>query len=322
MANNDQLLKRYLGCLFGLAVGDALGAPVEFEKRGDFIPVTGMRGGGHFDLRPGEWTDDTAMALCLAESLTLRKDFDPEHQMEIYKRWWLGGHLSSDPPPSGKGCFDIGITVRKALKEYSRCKVARRAESYDIEEEETGAGNGSLMRLAPIPLFYIGNPRQALELSARMSYTTHGAKAAADACRYFAGLIVGALMGVAKEELLSSLYCPTGSSWEVSPLCEEIQEVALGSFKKKNRDEVVGSGYVVNSLEAALWAFYSTNTFKDGVLAAVNLGDDADTTGAIYGQLAGAYYGFDSIPAEWVQQLARKDLIEKLATKIYRKKRA
>ncbi len=150
------------------------------------------------------------------------------------------------------------------------------------------AGNGSLMRLAPVPLFFVEQPAEAIERSGESSRTTHGAQTAVDACRYFGGLIVGVVQGVAKEELLSDRFAPVQEYWRKNKLVGEIDEIAAGSFKERKPPEIEGSGYVVKCLEAALWAFYNSNSFREGCLLAINLGDDADTTGAVYGQLAGA----------------------------------
>jgi ADP-ribosylglycohydrolase len=154
-------------------------------------------------------------------------------------------------------------------------------------------------------------------MSAESSKTTHGAITCIDACRYFCALIIGALNGQSKENILSPEYTPVDNLWENNPLCPEIAEIAQGSFKEKNPPEIKGTGYVVKSIEAALWAFYQTTSFKQGCLLAVNLGDDADTTGAIYGQLAGAYYGAGNIPAQWRDNLAHKDLIEDFAMQLW-----
>lgn len=151
--------------------------------------------------------------------------------------------------------------------------------------------------------------------------TTHGAQAAVDACRYFAGLIVGAVQGVPKDELLSEFWSPVPGLWEREPLVAEIAEVAAGSFRHREPPEIQGTGYVVKSLEAALWAFWKSGSFKEGCLLAVNLGDDADTTGAVYGQLAGAYYSEQAIPASWRAKVARSDLILSMADRLYERSR-
>jgi ADP-ribosylglycohydrolase len=294
---------RYEGCLLGLAAGDALGTTVEFKAPGSFVPLTDMVGGGPFRLEKGQWTDDTSMALCLAESLIQCRGFDARDQMERYVRWWKEGHLSS----TGR-CFDIGNTVYGALQRYMDT-----GEPFAGSTDPHTAGNGSLMRLAPVPLFFAADPEKAIAWSAESSKTTHGAITCLDACRYFGGLLVGALQGISKDELLSPRYSPVERLWERAPLCSEIDDIACSSFKRKDPPTIVGSGYVVESLEAALWAFNRSTNFQEGCLLAVNLGDDADTTGAIFGQLAGAYYGVAGIPQAWRECLTHVELIQRWA---------
>jgi len=299
-------IQHYRGCLLGLAVGDALGTTLEFKSPGTFKPITDMIGGGPFNLEPGQWTDDTSMALCLAESLIECRGFNPKDQMERYVRWWKEGHLSS----TGR-CFDMGNTTRTALSAFLRT-----GNPMSGPTDAFSAGNGSLMRLAPVPMFYSKDPREAIEKSGESSKTTHGASVCTDACRYFGGLIAGALAGTEKDELLADHYAPIPGYWDKHPLVPEIDDIAAGSFKKKNPPEIRGTGYVVQSLEAALWAFHKSKTFEEGCLMAVNLGDDADTTGAIYGQIAGAYYGEEGIPRKWLSILALRNLIASLADKL------
>lgn len=292
-----------MGSLLGLAVGDALGAAVEFKAPGSFPPVTGLRGGGPFGLKAGQWTDDTSMALCLAESLITCKGFDAKDQMTRYLRWYRKGRHSS----TGR-CFDIGSTTRAALEAFERT-----GNPFSGPTDPDTAGNGSLMRLAPAPLFFWRDPARAIALAAESSRTTHGARAAVDACRSLAALLVGCCREASKKELLSPRYSPIPGSWEAHPLCPEVDAVACGSFKKKAAADLPAGGYVVDTLEAALWAFATTENFKDGCLKAVNLGNDADTTGAVYGQLAGAFYGLQEIPASWLEALAFQETIQKLA---------
>ena len=299
---------RYKGALMGLAVGDALGTTVEFSTPGSFKPLTDIVGGGPFGLEPGQWTDDTSMALCLAESLTQKSGFDPVDQLERYVRWHREGHLSS----TGE-CFDIGGTTAQALRLFEKTR-----EPYCGSRNPSAAGNGSIMRLAPVPLFFAGRPEEAIERSGDSSRTTHGAFTCVDACRYLGGLIVGAVNGADKEEILSEMYCPVPGYWRAHPLAPEIEEIARGSFKRWEPPVIRGTGYVVKSLEAALWAFSRSKDFRHGALLAVNLGDDADTTGAVYGQIAGAYYGYDGIPGEWRAFIAQQDLILRLAEGLHR----
>jgi len=169
------------------------------------------------------------------------------------------------------------------------------------------------MRLAPVPLFFAADPLQAITMAADSSCTTHRAQEAVDACRYFAGLLVGAVEGRAKGDLLAPGFTPVDALWDREPLAPAIAEIADGSFARREPPRIAGTGYVVRSLEAALWAFAKSTTFEDGALLAVNLGDDADTTGAIYGQIAGAFYGVEGIPARWREKLAARETIEGMA---------
>ncbi len=297
---------RFRGCLVGLAAGDALGTTLEFSAPGSFDPIDDMVGGGPFGLRAGQWTDDTSMALCLATSLLESGGFDAVDQMGRYLRWFRQGYLSS----TGR-CFDIGGTTRGALVRYERT-----GEPYSGPTDAMSAGNGSLMRLAPVPMFFAGDAREAIDRSADSSRTTHGAVEAVDACRYFAGLLVGALRGVDKETLLSEHYSPVEGQWDETPLAPKIAAIAAGSFKHKQPPEIRGTGYVVDTLEAVLWAFFHTEDFREGALKVVNLGQDADTTGAIFGQIAGAHYGAESIPNSWRHQLTMVAEITSLADRL------
>jgi ADP-ribosylglycohydrolase len=292
-------LDRHLGCLVGLATGDALGTTLEFRSPGSFEPIDDIVGGGPFKLKPGEWADDTSMALCLAESLIARSGFDPLDQCERYLDWMKNGHLSSN----GR-CFDIGNTVSRALGDFQRSRNPFSGPSGNYD-----AGNGSIMRLAPVPMFFANDPEQAIHLSGESSRTTHQTPACIDACRYLGGLLAALLNGVGKETAMSPAYHPTQGSWKEGDLCHEIAMIAGGSFKTKQPPQIRGTGYVVHSLEAALWAFHHSDNFRDGALLAVNLGDDADTTGAVYGQPAGACYGLEGIPADWRKKIVHLDLI-------------
>ena len=266
-----------------------------------------MIGGGPFDLLPGQWTDDTSMSLCLATSLIETDGFDPLDQMRRYTRWWHSGYLSS----TGH-CFDIGNTISNALSLF-----ADTGEPYSGSTFTWSAGNGSLMRLAPVPMYFANNAAKAISKSADSSRTTQGAEEAVDAYRYFAALIVGALNGVDKRTLLSRSYNPLEGLWERNPLALKIAEVADGSFKHKEPPEIRGTGYVVESMEAALWSFHKSSEFREGALLAANLGDDADSTAAIYGQIAGAYYGAEAIPAKWLDLLTMATEIASMADSLF-----
>jgi ADP-ribosyl-[dinitrogen reductase] hydrolase len=291
--------KHYLGALLGLACGDAVGTTVEFKPRGSFQPVTDMVGGGPFGLKAGQWTDDTSMALCLAESLLSKGEFDARDQMARYMNWWYWGYLSSTGD-----CFDIGMTVREALEKYSET-----GEAFSGSIDPYSAGNGSLMRLAPVVLFAYPDMAAVLALAADSSRTTHGACEAVESCQFLAAILSGALAGYSKDQLLANMnYVPEQ---------EKLAKLLNGAFIQKDENEIRGTGYCVESLEAALWCFFNTNSFEQAVLRAVNLGDDADTTGAIVGQIAGAYYGVEGIPTGWIEKLSMCEDIEFMAGKLY-----
>ncbi|MEG8234878.1 ADP-ribosylglycohydrolase family protein [Pseudomonas orientalis] len=293
------LLDRYRGSLLGLACGDAVGTTVEFMPRGTFSPVTDMVGGGPFNLQPGQWTDDTSMALCLAESLLRKEGFDAADQMGRYLNWWKWGYLSS----TGE-CFDIGMTVREALASFEN-----NGEAFSGSTDPYSAGNGSMMRLAPVVLFYFPDLANVRRFSALSSRTTHAAQEAIECCLVLAEAMSRALSGVSKNEVLrlkdSAFSAP------------KVMAIARGEYRDKARADIKGSGYAVASLEAAFWCFEHTTSFAEAVLAAANLGDDADTTAAIVGQLAGAHYGVHDIPIGWLDKLCLHDDIQETADALF-----
>lgn len=300
--------ERYAGCLLGLAAGDALGTTVEFSPPGSFAPVTEMTGGGPFALRPGQWTDDTSMALCLADSLLECRGWDQTDQLRRYMRWFREGYLSSTGV-----CFDIGNATRSALYRF---EVTGEPECGSADPYS--AGNGSIMRLAPAVMYYAEDGALAAEMAGRSSLTTHGAKECVDACRLMACNITAGLKGWSKERILNAGEWRDWLGGE--PLAPAVEDIASGSYAGKQPPEIQGSGYVVKSLEAALWAFAHSSDFAEGAFLAVNLGDDADTTAAVYGQIAGAYYGVNGIPVAWREMLAMRELIEDWALRLYRER--
>jgi ADP-ribosyl-[dinitrogen reductase] hydrolase len=291
---------RLLGCLLGLAVGDAAGTTLEFKPRGSFTPITDMVGGGPFRLKPGQWTDDTSMALCLASSLVEKGGFDPSDQMQRYVKWHEEGYWSA----TGR-CFDIGNATGAALARFRRT-----GDPFAGSTDPHDAGNGSIMRLAPVPMFFAGDLEKAVHYSAESSRTTHGAAECVDACRLFAAMLVRALQGAGKEEVLTADAPTFGGA-------AKIVDIARGAYRSKPERAISGSGYVIESLEAALWCFDRTDSFDAAVLRAANLGDDADTTAAVCGQVAGAFYGVQGIRPAWLMRLAMRAEIEALALKLF-----
>jgi ADP-ribosyl-[dinitrogen reductase] hydrolase len=304
------MIDRQRGTLIGLAVGDALGAAVEFSSPGSFKPVTGYRTGGPHGLAAGEWTDDTSMALALADSIS-SSGWDLADQMKRYLRWWLNGEYSVNGT-----CFDIGLATRASLVKFQ--KTSDPLVSGDPSEH--ASGNGSIMRLAPVPIHWgFLYPERIDELAryaAESSLPTHASDQCLSACRYLGVLLAALIHGEDKEHVLSPDWKVLQQLNQEKPLHPLILEVAQGSFRHKQPPEISGSGWVVKSLEAALWAFHNSDNFDDAVLRAVNLGDDADTTGAICGQLAGAYWGESGISEPLRSGLARMDLLEKALAEI------
>lgn len=304
---SSSIVDKAKGCLLGLALGDALGTSVEFKSRGSFVPLTDIVGGGPFKLKAGEWTDDTSMALCLADSLIANGDHNPRDQMDRYLRWRDEGENSSKD-----FCFDIGNTVNLALLEYEQT-----GNPYAGSDEKYSAGNGSLMRLAPIILFYgpgkTKNADDAIYFAGKTSQTTHKEHRCIDACKVLAWLVYHAIAGTYKNKNL--LLNNVAKAFK-NELHHEIQNIIDGSYKTKTENQIKGTGFVVDSLEAAIWSFYHSSNFRDGALLAANLGDDADTTAAIYGQIAGAFYGSSQLPTDWLKKLHQCEHIEELAKQL------
>ncbi len=283
-------LDRGRGALIGLAVADALGTTLEFEARDALPRHTEMTGGGPFGLDPGVWTDDTSMALALADSLASTDGFDAADVMNRFLRWMEHGAYS----PTG-GCFDIGVTTREALLRYRRT-----GDPFAGPTAEDTAGNGSLMRLAPAVLGSLQDPAACRRIAGEQSRTTHGAPQAVQCCELFADLLRRAILGEGKDAVLAP------QDWDGHPA---VRAVAAASWRARDRDAIHSTGYVIHTLEAALWAVGTTDSFEAAVILAVNLADDADTVGAVTGQLAGALYGMRGIPERWLARLAWRDRI-------------
>lgn len=287
---------RAIGAVLGLAVGDAIGTTLEFKPRDSYPPLTDMVGGGPFRLKPGEWTDDTSMALALAESLAACGSLDPADLMRRFVSWWLSGTYSVTGD-----CFDIGVTTATALARFQQTGDAMAGDT-----DAYSAGNGSLMRLAPVAIWGVGAGEAAMRAAARaQSATTHGAIACLDACEGFALMLLRLIDGAGLDAALAA-----AGALDTTP---EVGAIFRGCWRDKPRDAIHSSGYVVHSLEAALWCVAGTASFAEAVLLAANLGDDADTTAAITGQLAGALYGRSGIPDAWLDRLAWRDRLETAA---------
>lgn len=287
---------RARGALLGLAVGDALGATLEFEER-DIHPLhTGMTGGGPFDLRPGQWTDDTSMALALADSLIAHPEFDAADLMTRFGAWAKDGDYSCTGT-----CFDIGITTRNAIGLFRRS-----GNPFAGSEAPDTAGNGSIMRVSPVAIMALKDPELAARLARDQSRTTHAALEAVEACDLLVLILREAILGRGKDALRPREWAGTRA----------VQRIAKGGWASKDRSRIKSTGYVIDTLEAALWCTSKADSFEEALVLAVNLAGDADTVGAVTGQIAGAVFGASAIPERWLQPLAWRERIEDTAERL------
>ena len=293
----EAIRDRAVGALIGLAVGDALGTTLEFQRRDKKPRIVDITGGGPFQLRPGCWTDDTAMALALADSLVASESLDCRDLMDRFVAWWQNGEYSC----TGH-CFDIGITTRNALQRY-----LRGGDPLAGSTDPATAGNGSLMRLAPVALRFWNDRDRLDHAAAQQSRTTHAADEAVDGCRAFAELLADAISGRPRRDVLAP------RSFDGAPA---IAKIVSGSWRGRARKDIHSSGYVVHTLEAAMWSVARTANFRNAVLLAANLADDADTVAAVTGQLAGAIYGRSGIPSDWLERIAWKDRLVDTAERL------
>lgn len=289
------------GMLMGLAIGDALGMSVEFKTRGHFEEVVGYREGGPFNLPAGYWTDDTSMAICLADSIIEKGGYDSFDVMDKYTAWVSKGYRSS----TGK-CFDVGNQVSKAISRYRQNPIVSSGEEY-VE----AAGNGCVMRLAPVVIATIASNKNIYSnerycmISARETHLSHVAEQATGLFGSF--LYIAATEHEAKQKIINLV----DKTLQNNKIIESWKNVL-----KKSVEDIKPTGYVVDTIEAALWAFLTTETFEQAVLKAVNLGGDADTIGAVCGQLAGAFYGLSGIPKKLVDGLFEHEEITTIAERL------
>jgi ADP-ribosyl-[dinitrogen reductase] hydrolase len=282
---------RVRGCFYGCLVGDALGAPVEFNERGTFPEVREMLPNKNFGrglIPAGAFTDDGSMMMALAAAIVAAGGKqDPLTVLTHYKEWLFNGYLSSIDV-----CFDIGNTCRSAIFDFVRNDTLEANTS-----DKWQAGNGSLMRIAAVPIVWSKDPDEAWNQGEISSKTTHTNDEAVWACGIFSALVAHALNGKTKDELFEFLKMHTN-------------EKITGDLIFKTREQIKSSGYVIDTLEATLWAFFTTDSFEDGLIKIVNLGDDADTVGAVFGTLAGAFYGVEAIPERWLSALQKRSMVD------------
>ncbi len=292
--DQDRLKDRFRGVLLGLAAGDALGAPLEFEAARDTSHfVTEMVGGGWMNLAPGEWTDDTQMTLCVVASLLAKRVFDPD---DIAKRFvaWMHNHPK-----------DIGIHTKKVLQSISDGKPWEQASMEVQAENPEGAANGSLMRCAPLSLFVYRNPDYIAALSPVLSRITHAHPDCEWSCVFINVLLAQLLNGKSKQDAVDAAY----------DACAEAPEAVKERIGRAMEPlcETSPTGYVLDTLEVAIWSFLHTSDLETALLVSINRGADADTVGAVVGALAGARYGMSSIPERWLSKLYQREHLIDLA---------
>jgi len=302
-----EIKERFEGALFGLACGDAVGAPAEWKPREwlDQNPITGMQDSVSHDLKAGQFTDDTSMALCLAQSLIDSDGVDQLDQMRKYAQWFMQGYMGCN-----QKCNGIGRTTRLAIQDFLQT-----GNYVCTENNPEKAGNGSIMRLAPLPMFYFQDFNGLMKATVKSTQTTHGSYESIYGAVLFSIYMHRALLGVKKENIISPVHFLANDK----NTSDGLKKIIFGEYLNKDYDSIKGTGYIIESLEAALWCFYKTDNYKDAVLMAVNQGYDADTTAAIVGQLAGAHYGVNNIPTEWLQVLDMYDTIDGIIGTIYNK---
>ena len=309
-------MDRQLGGVYGFCVGDALGVPAEFNSREALriTPIEGMEKSDNPKLPAGTWSDDSSMMLCLMDSLAEGLDYDD--MMVKYYRWFSYGEYT----PVGY-CFDIGNTTRAAVHAFAKGKAALECGSG----EESDNGNGSLMRSLPLA-FYLAEETDAqimTDIIHNTSTVTHSHKRCHIAASIYVLLCVELLHGVEAKQAAENTLAKVFKYYKAIPEYKKelVHFAALENFNEfiqREESEISSSGYVIDTLEAALWCFYNTHSYRACVLRAVNLGDDADTVAAVAGGLAGIYYGYEAIPKEWLDTLQGKDIIEKISDKFFR----
>jgi ADP-ribosylglycohydrolase len=301
-ARARQLRERFQGAMLGLAVGDALAAATQFRKPGSFAPIGDLVGGGPFDLPRGSWTDDTAMTLCLAESLLERSGFDPQDQVQRYARWQQQGHLSA----TGQ-CIGISAPVARAL-----AAAQWRRQPFAGSHDPKQLPPDPLTRvLAPV-LYFFGSQSDAIGQAAEQARTTAQAPEMLAACRLFAAMLHAAVAGEPRDTVLA----PPRELWSAARPSARLDRIAQGAYRDLAADQLQPDGDGIDLLEAALWAFARSDSYRDGALAAVNLGGHSDATAALHGQLAGAFHGVAAIPPPWRESLARLSLLEELTDRL------
>lgn len=301
---------RLYGALLGLTVADALGVPVEFRSRSalDHDPVTDMFGYGTYNQPPGTWSDDSTMTWCTVESLALQSECDTEDMAGRFVRWLTHGYMT----PYNE-LFDIGNATREALERYRTEAVWAKFAGLTHEHSN---GNGSLMRILPMA-FYVRNLETAERerLVNEVSSITHRHPRSLLACQIYVEVALKLLEGQSAQQAYQATVAAINERYAEHAELSAFERVLNGGLAALKRDEIRSSGYVVDTLEAAIWCLLTTDSYREAALKAVNLGEDTDTTAAVAGGLAGILYGESSIPPEWLSRIAKLDELRELTSK-------
>ena len=303
--SQPRLQQRFTGAMLGLAVGEAVAAATHGLVRGEFAPVAGMSGGGPANLPRGAWGDDSAMALCLADSLLSKAAFDPRDQVARYQRWQMQGYLAA----TGE-CVGIQPNTARALgaAHWRRQMFAGSHDPRQLDPEPLG-------RIAPVLLYFHADPALALTRAAEAARTTNQAPLVLAAMRCAALVLQRTLAGLDRSSLLAldrkAIGVPPG------PDAARLEQIVDGRFRSMRDEELHPAGDVLDILECALWTLWRSRDFRDAVLTAANLGGRSDVTGALVGQIAGARFGAAAIPADWLAVLAMRDTIAGFGDRIF-----
>ena len=298
---------QYLGAIIGHAVGDAMGFPTEFSKREELLknPVIEMIDSPDIGQPAGSWSDDTAMEIATIDSFIQKKYFDYKDIMDKWVKWIS----KSEYTPTGVS-FDIGRTCLKAIKKYCNGTAPLQCGSTSINEN----GNGSLMRILPVALYAYSKNLDDIsirKLTNEVSSLTHAHEVSRLGCYIYVQFIICLLKGYTKEEAYKHIQYLDYSAYDMHSL-KLYKRILDEQIEVQRLDQIKSTGYIVDTLESAMWIFMNAEHYKEAIIASTNIGGDTDTIGAIVGSMAGIYYGFDSIPSNWLDKLQRKDYLMEL----------
>ena len=298
----DTYTSKIWGCFLGGAIGDALGVYNEFQDfyGSSFERISDFKSGGVHGVPAGTWSDDTSLSLCAMESLAESheyNDFNPYGVMEKFCKWYYKGYLSC----TGR-CFDIGIATKKAIVRFNNTR-----KIFGVNEEEPASGNGSLMRIAPFSIFFMKSNNFDIIIE-KASRLTHGSKMAIDTCKVFSYYLKAIMDGVPKSEIEKPYFKTMDSIWEKREIHDKVMAIIGGGWRNGVSMYNV-TPFCIDTLCVVLYEFFTKDSFEDGMISIINRGGDTDTLGAIYGNLAGCYYGIENIPKRWFLSLRKRAVI-------------